>query len=120
MDGPFPQLLGLQALNFGLEDRTLAKKKIVIIIHSWEKRDWKDHLVLEIWNEWRGEKRREIVWNLRQAFRGNFKVVGRCVLWKFFHENMLYYFTMGFMIEVWKYRWKQNKSSSTRYYFIVI
>jgi len=35
MDGPFPQLFGVQALNFGLEDRTVvAKKNIVVITHS--------------------------------------------------------------------------------------
>jgi len=34
MGGPFPQLLGVQASNFGLEDRTVvAKKKIVVIMH---------------------------------------------------------------------------------------
>jgi len=35
------------------------------------------------------KKRREIVWSLRYAFGGNFKVVGRYVLWKIFNENML-------------------------------
>jgi len=36
MDGPFPQVLGVQALNFGLEDRTVVAKKktVVVIIHS--------------------------------------------------------------------------------------
>jgi len=46
-------------------------------------------------------KRREgraIVSNLRFTFRGNFKVVGRWVLWKFLHENMLLFFN-GVMIE---------------------
>jgi len=38
----------------------------------------------------REEKRYSVEY--RQAFRGNFKVVGRCVPWKFLQENMLLFY----------------------------